>query len=196
MIREAVQTGNPQDPAIQAKLASLPALERVEARICALQKLTPKEIAAIIAKKKAMAGFTPSPDANKAQPSPTLCIQDPISPDILGKSLILGTNTWKGYVDGTLTTVTGTAKANNPSQGILFLWEPGTTTSNIESSRTYTAPTATGPLKIVSEAKGVLTAQSVAGTYEAYDANTNTRHNVTTKGGTTYTFNLRLRMFR
>ncbi len=63
-------------------------------------------------------------------------------------------------------------------------------------AQAISAPTATGPLKIVSEVNDVLTLQSVGGTYEAYDANTNTRHDVTTKGGTTYTFNLISRTFR
>ncbi|VAW33158.1 hypothetical protein MNBD_CPR01-257, partial [hydrothermal vent metagenome] len=58
------------------------------------------------------------------------------------------------------------------------------------------APTATGPLKIVSEANDILVLQSVAGTYEAYDLNTNTLHDVTTKGGTTYKFDLKTRMFK
>ncbi len=58
------------------------------------------------------------------------------------------------------------------------------------------APTATGPLKIVSEAGGILTLKSVGGTYDAYDADTNTRHEVTTKGGTAYTFDLASRTFK
>jgi hypothetical protein len=111
--------------------------------------------------------------------------------------MVLGTNSWWGYVDGTLTTVTGTAYYDDPSQGALFVWEPGTTTpSNIGSSRTYPAPTATGPLKIVSEANGILTARSLAGTYEVYDINTDTRHYVTTAGGTTYMFDVASRTFR
>lgn len=124
-----------------------------------------------------------------------LGIQDPIDQDIVGKEMVLGTNSWKGYIDGTLTTLTGTAYRNNPSQGVLFVWEPGATMSNIESSRTYLAPTATGPLKIVSQQNDVLTIQSVAGTYEVYDINTDTRKYVTTKGGATYTFDIRGRKF-
>lgn len=197
MIREAVQTGNPNDPAIQAKLTGLPALERLEAKICALQKLTPEETAKIVAQKKAMAGPIVTPGANEAPPPPTLGIQNPISQDILGKSLILGTNTWKGDIDGQLTTVTGTAYLDKPSQGVLFVWVPATTTaSGLGSTQDYPAPTATGPLKIVSESNGVITAVSLAGTYEAYDMNTNTLHDVTTTGSTTYTFDLTSRSFK
>ncbi|HFC11057.1 MAG TPA: hypothetical protein ENJ75_02630 [Candidatus Kaiserbacteria bacterium] len=191
MIREAVQTGNPNDPATKAKLAGLPALERVEAKICALQKLTPEETAKIIAKKKAMAGFIPSPNASKLPPV-TLGIQTAISPDILGQKLILGTNSWTGYVGGKFVVVTGTADKVNPLQGVLFIMNDFTPIG----AKAISAPTATGPLKIVSEANDILVLQSVAGTYEAYDLYTNKRHYVTTKGGTTYKFDLKTRTFK
>ncbi len=190
MIREAVQTGNKKDPAIQAKLASLPALEKVEVQICSLQKLTPEEVAVIVAKKQAIAGFTPSSDADTLPPV-TLGVQAAIDPTFLGQSLILGTNTWTGYVNGKFMVVTGTAQRADPSQGVLFVMNDFTPVG----SQTIPAPTATGPLKIVSEANGVLLLQSVGGTYEAYDADTNTRHEVTTKGGAMYTFDLRTRTF-
>ncbi len=191
MIREAVQNGNQRDPAIQAKLASLPVLEKIEAQICALQKLTPNQVTAIVAKKQTMAGFTPAPDANPLPPV-TLGVQAAIDPTFLGKNLILGTNTWTGYVTGKFIVVTGTAEKADPSQGVLFVMNDFTPVG----AQAISAPTATGPLKIVSEASGVLTLQSVGGTYEAYDADTNTRHEVTTKGGTTYTFDLASQSFK
>lgn len=191
MLREAIQAGNSSDPAIQAKLASLPALEKIEIEICALQKLAPNQVATIVAKKKAMAGFTPAPDAEPLSPV-TLGIQTAIDPTFLGQSLILGTNTWTGYVNGKFVVVTGTAEKADPSQGVLFVMNDFTPVG----AQAITAPTATGPLKIVSEANGVLTLQSIGGTYEAYDAETNTRHEVTTKGDTTYTFDLASRSFK
>lgn len=121
-----------------------------------------------------------------------LGIQDPINQTILGQGFVHGTNSWKGYIDGTLTAVTGTAEYDNPSQGVLFIWEPD---NGIGSTRTYLAPTATGPLKIVSQQNDVLTIQSVAGTYEVYDINIDTRKYVTTKGGATYFFVLPTRKF-
>lgn len=191
MIREAVQTGNSKDPAIQAKLASLPLLEKLEARICSLQKMSPEEVAAIVAKKQADPGFTPSLDANPLPPV-TLGVQAAIDPTFLGQSLIPGTNTWTGYVNGKFVVVTGTAEKADPSQGVLFVMNDFTPVG----AKAIYAPTATGPLKIVSEANGVLTLQSIAGTYEAYNADTNTRHDVTTKGGATYTFDLASRTFK
>lgn len=154
--------------------------------------------AEIIAKKQADPGFTPTPGSDKTPPPPMLGIQAAISPTILGEAnLMLGTNTWKGYVDGMLTTVTGTAYKDNPSQGVLFVWVLATTTaSGLGNTWTYPAPTATGPLKIISEASGVITATSLAGTYEVYDINTDTRHYVATTGGTTYTFDIQSRMFQ
>ncbi len=196
-LRNLAQYGNSNDPAVKAKLAGLPIVEREEARICALQKLTPEETARIIAQKNAMTGPAVTPAENEAPPPPTLGIQNPISQDILGKNLVLGTNSWWGYVNGTLTTVTGTAYLDKPSQGVLFVWVLATTTaSGIGSTQAYPAPTATGPLKIVSESNGVITAVSLAGTYEAYDMNTNTRRDVTTTGSTTYTFDLTSRSFK
>jgi hypothetical protein len=147
----------------------------------------------IIAKKQADPGFIPTPGSDEPPPPLTLGIQDAVSPTLLGQNLILGTNSWQGYVGGTLTSVTGTAQAADPSQGALFVWEPD---NGVESSRTYPAPTATGPLKIVSEADGVLTIESLAGTYEVYDINTDARHYVTSTGGATYTFDVEARTFK
>jgi len=191
MIREAVQNGNQQDPAIQGKLASLSALEKVEVRICALQRLTPIEVAAIAAKKQAMAGFTPSPNADPLPPV-ALGIQAAIDPTYFGQNFIPGTNTWTGYVNGKFVVVTGTAERTDPSRGVLFVMNDFTPVG----AQAISAPTATGPLKIISEANGVLILQSIAGTYEAYDVNTNTKYNVTTKGNTTYMFDLKLRTFK
>jgi hypothetical protein len=191
MVREMVQTGNQQDPAIQAKLASLPALEKVEAQICARQNLTPDQVAAVVAQKQAMAGFIPSPKADPL-PSVTLGVQDPVSPTFLGQDLMVGTNTWTGYVNGKFVVVTGTAEKADPSQGVLFVMNDFTPVG----AQAISAPTATGPLKIVSEANGVLTLQSVAGSYEAYGPMTNTRSEVTTSGGTTYKFDLASRTFK
>lgn len=122
-----------------------------------------------------------------------LGIQEAIDPTILGKGLLVGINTWQGYVDGKLVSITGTAQRDNPSQGVLFVWEPD---NGIGTSRTYLAPTATGPLKIISEENGVLTIQSLAGTYEANDIQTDARSEVKTKGGDTYSFLLEAREFR
>ncbi|HET8574885.1 MAG TPA: hypothetical protein VFM02_01785 [Candidatus Paceibacterota bacterium] len=192
MLRDAAQNANKQDPALQAKLKGLPILEREEARICALRKLLPEEKAAIVAKKQAMAGFTPAPDADPLPPV-VLGVRDAISPTYLKQQgLIPGINSWAGYVDGKFMVVTGTAETTDPSQGILFVMNG----FNPTGSQVISAPIATGPLKIVSEANGTLTVQSVAGTYEVYDANTDTRRDVTTKGGTTYTFNLKSRTFK
>lgn len=191
MIREFVQTGNLQDPAVQAKLASLPALEKVEAQICARQNLTPDQVAVVAAQKQAMAGYTQPSDADPLPPV-TLGMQAAIDPSFLGQNLLLGTNTWTGYVNGKFVVVTGTAEKADPSQGVLFVMNDFTPVG----AQTISAPTATGPLKIVSEANGVLSLESVAGTYEAYDANTNTRSEVSTSGGTMYTFDLSSRTFK
>lgn len=121
-----------------------------------------------------------------------LGIQDPIDQTILGQGFVLGTNSWKGYIDGTLTAVTGTAEYDNPSQGVVFVWEPD---NGIGTTRSYPSPAATGPLKIISQQNDVLVLQSVAGTYEVYDINTDIRKYVTTKGGATYTFDIRGRKF-
>jgi len=193
----------PEDEAIKEKsintknsifkfLESLPVLEKIENKICVLQKVSPEEKAEIVAKKKSDQGFIPIPGSDKPLPPPKLGIQSPIEQDIVGKNMILGTNTWKGYLDGKLITVTGTAYRDNPIQGALFIWIPE---DGISSSRIYLAPDSTGPLKIVSEEDDILTLESVAGTYEAYDINTDTRHYVTTKGGETYTFDIKQRIF-
>lgn len=190
--REAVQTGNKQDPAIQAKLAALPALEQFEARICAMQKMSAEEVASAYAKKQAMTkGPDKIPGADQV-PTVVLGIKEATDATGLGKDLMPGTNSWLGYVDGKLVSVTGTAYLKDPSKGVLFVMQDG----KIVGSQRYAAPTSSGPLKIVSESNGVLTIQSVAGTYEAYDADTNLRQNVTTKGGTTYTFDTRTRTYK
>lgn len=121
-----------------------------------------------------------------------LGIQDPIDQTILGQGFVLGTNSWKGYIDGKLTAVTGTAEYDNPSQGVVFVWEPD---NGIGTTRSYPSPTATGPLKIISQQNDVLVLQSVAGTYEVSNDDTSTRKSVTTNGGETYTFDIRGRKF-
>lgn len=121
-----------------------------------------------------------------------LGVQDPIDQTILGRGFVLGTNSWKGYIDGTLVAVTGTAEYANPSQGVVFVWEPD---NGIGTTRSYPSPTATGPLKIISQQNDVLVLQSVAGTYEVSNDDTGTRKSVTTKGGETYTFDIRGRKF-
>lgn len=90
---------------------------------------------------------------------------------------------WEGHSGGVDTVIVSGAFRADENQGVLVVEKVGSSFKN------YNSPTATGPLKIISETGGILTLQSQAGTWETYDENTDTRSTVTTKGGVTYRFN-------
>jgi hypothetical protein len=115
-----------------------------------------------------------------------------MDPSVMDKGYVSkATNSWVGYVGANLVRVYATAQDSNPMQGIVFVDAFGAA-----DSRQYIAtPTATGPVKIISESNGVLTLQSIAGVYEVYREATDTIEYVTAPGGTTYRFSVLTRKF-
>jgi hypothetical protein len=119
-------------------------------------------------------------------------LRDSLDPELLGKAYIPSLNSWYGYVDGVPTIAAGTARTDNPAQGILFVMTEGV----ISSAHTFEAPTTTGPLRIASESNDILTLKSLGGDYEARELSSGVPIKVVhTPGEVVYRFNLRTHQF-
>ncbi|MEK7538565.1 MAG: hypothetical protein AAB552_01860 [Patescibacteria group bacterium] len=114
------------------------------------------------------------------------------------------TNAWRGYsdeqrLDSLMFVIAGSASGNIP-QGQVIILDKGYGGPASE----YPTPTATGPVRITAEKDGVLTLESLAGTYDVYESGpageipfSEQKHEkVTAIGGVTYYFDLKTRTFR
>jgi len=109
-------------------------------------------------------------------------------------------NYWGGTLDGECQGVWAGSLPRNPLQGELLIFNKP---DSPHSYNLYPTPTATGPLRIVGEKNGLLTAVSVAGIYNKnteYDSATisggTTFEAVKAPGGATYIFDLRTLRYR
>ncbi|MEK7510021.1 MAG: S8 family serine peptidase [Patescibacteria group bacterium] len=115
---------------------------------------------------------------------------------VLHWSVFRQNNVWQGYLDenslDSLIIVAAGGSYPAPKQGMVVVLEK----SFGGPSKTYPTPTATGPVKIVSEMNGVLTLESLAGEFEVYHEDTDMREKVKTLGGSIYHFDIRTRTFQ
>jgi hypothetical protein len=203
MLRELKWQGGVNTPEGREKLKNLSVFEKLEAEWCARRTMPKSEQDKEIEKGRQAALEHERERAQWEQaglletkapvePKPGIYTNEKLDPTILGNGYLIATNYWIGRVGGTSVMVVATALQANPTQGVVVVLENGDPTS----AKTYTSPTATGPLKVVAEKSGSLTLQSVAGTYEVYNMDTDTRTNVTTAGGATHTFDLATKAFR
>lgn len=126
-------------------------------------------------------------------PPSELGILPPLDATILGREFLMPTNSWRGYVNGKLIAVTGTGLSDDPMQGSIFVTENG----HVVGSKTYPTPTATGPVKITGENGGVITLESIAGSFEKKEQGTGiVVETVVTPGSMIYYFDLRTRTFQ
>lgn len=185
------------------KIKGLPILEKLEKEMCARMNLSKKEHARIVEeKRKGHEEHLREVEEWKRQgllepkklPPSDLGIKtlDPV----LHWSVFRQTNVWQGYLDknnpDSLIIVAAGGSYPDPMQGMVVVLEK----SFGGSSKTYPTPTATGPVKIVSETNGVLTLESLAGEFEVYHEDTDTREKIKTPGGKAYYFNVRTKTFQ
>ena len=191
----------PNDKAAQAEIERLrtQVLER-QAAIEARKRMTPQEIAA---GEKQLNDFTNELGRQQAlHPSPN--VEEPLGIFEINSGIEFDKefhiiNQWRGksnYIDDERTMLYGGVYAgnhrSNPFQGEILIYNqqhmPG---------KYYPTPTATGPVRIISEKNGVLTLQSVGGEYEqSVDHGAAPSIKVIVQGGVTYHFNLKTRLFR
>ena len=198
MLRQLQQRGA-NTRSEQEKLKNLPMLEEGEAECRTRRNLSPEEKANVTEEKRSeyeqhLRELEEQEKMAPRPPPPELgVLRYPIDAKILGDGLYPPTSSWRGYVNGELITTAGSALIRDPLQGVVFI---ANLEVGISTSKTYPTPRATGPVKIVAESNGVLTLKSVAGTYEVYHKDTNTRESVKVPGGTTYYFDVKTRTFR
>jgi hypothetical protein len=120
--------------------------------------------------------------------------RDPAVPYPTEPRLFIPVDYWGGMLDGQCEEIWAGSEPRNPLQGELLL---PNNSQGPEAYNLYPSPTATGPLRIVSESNGVLTVVSVGGTYQKvtdYDATDSTGTEpsplIVAPGGVTYTFNI------
>ena len=203
MLRDLQRHGGENTPERREKLKGLGVLEKLEAAWCSRQNMSKEEVDRIVEEKK-RSELEHQRELEELKKSGAL---EPrrLSPSELGiqqhaidfippaKAYVQPTNTWLGYLGNTLFSVTGSAQAHNPMQGVIFIMA----TEHVYEGEIYPTPTATGPVKVVSEKNGVLTLQSIAGTYKIYRVEDGAvTGGVTTPGGATYTFDLATKTFR
>jgi hypothetical protein len=190
----------PPTPSDVEKLKALPAYEKQEAacrtRMKAWSRLSPEERKQEIGRREVDVQTTLRAMAETERNIPTkpsnLGIGDPLDTALLGKEFIPAKNAWSGYVDSKLVDASGSAHVDDPAKGVVFVMEDGI----FASGRAYDAPTATGPLKVISAAGEVVTLRSTGGKYTARDPADGAKlKTVHPKGGTLYHFNLRTRTF-
>jgi hypothetical protein len=203
MLRDLKQHGAENTPEGKEKLKGLAIFEKLEAAWCARQYMSQSEIDRIVAEKKQ--GELEHEREVEALKNAGAFEPRKLSPAELGiqtntidfvppaRVYVKPTNMWVGYLGDTLISVTGTARNDAPMQGAIFIMENG----QIVGSQVYLTPTATGPVKVVSEKNGVLTLQSIVGTYEIYRIDDGAViGKVTTPGGSTYSFDLNTLTFK
>lgn len=191
----------PNDKAAQADIDKLrqTVLER-QAAIEARKRMTPQEI---VAAEKQFNDFTNELGRQQAlHPSPNVEAPFGIFEINSGAEFDKGfhiINQWRGksnYIDEERTVLYGGVYAgdhrSNPFQGEILIYNqqhmPG---------KYYPTPTATGPVRIVSEKDEMLTLQSVGGEYEqSVDHGVAPSIKVKVKGGVTYYFDLKTRLFK
>ena len=180
------------------KLKGLAALEREEAKRCSLSFLSSEEKKKIVVEKQRgheerlrekeeqkRQGFLEP----KRLPPSELGIRTIDS--VLDSSRLRQTNAWQGYLDDILFLVAAGGSYPDPSQGVVLVLKGGFSGER----EIYSPPTATGPVKIIAEKDGIFTLESIAGEYEVYHEDTDSREKVTTPGGAIYRFNIRTRVF-
>lgn len=192
----------PNDKAGQVEINKLrvQVLKR-QAAIEARKKMTPQEIAA---GEKQLNNFTNELARQQAlHPSPNveapLGIFEINSVTEIDKEFYI-INQWRGksnYMDEEKTMLYGGVYAgndiSNPHQGQILIYNQRHMPGNF-----YSTPTATGPVRIVSEKDGVLTLKSIGGEYKVYNPSLDAEHQekVKVKGGMMYYFNLKTRLFK
>ena len=188
------------DVAELEKLKALPALEATEAKRCAfLKSLTPSDKARIVEEKR-VGNEEHLKEVERWREQGLL---DPVAlplsdqgirsiDQILPTSSFRQMNAWQGYIDGSLFLIVSGGDYNNPQKGEVVVLRGGFSGKR----EVYDAPTETGPLEITSEDNGVLTLKSIAGEYEVYHIDSDTRENIKTPGGAIYLFDIKTRTFQ
>ncbi len=199
-ILKELQAKGATSPQDLEKLKDLPDLEAAEAKRCRyLKNLTAADKARIVEEKRlghearlreieeqrAQGLMDPVP----LPPSPFKGILDakdvpfPFT-DIHPKNFG-ALSFWGGAVDEDQVDVFSGYDPKEPLQGMVLVGGVGY----------YLTPTKTGPLMIISEKDGILTLRSIAGRYEVYHIEDDTREHVQTQGGAEYRFDIRTRTF-
>lgn len=192
MLRQLKQKEGPNGPHAE-KLESLALLEAGEAKCREEQKLSREEKAKLAAQKLELYRENLQKleeRAKAASPSEALTGIFEIAPSPEEKDTFIPENVWQSETD----TVAAGANYENPMQGEVIVYtDPGDMglQSNVIST-----PTATGPVRIVSEVNGVLTLESLAGKYRPMHNGQLTNEVVETPGGARYHFSVRTNKFQ
>jgi hypothetical protein len=129
-----------------------------------------------------------------AEACPVRGIIDPLTPDVIRPFHdweFIVSDYWGGIVKGACLAVYGGYDPANPLQGELVIW-------NLTEGgewQYYPTPTATGPIKIMADAKGELTGVSLKGTFYT-NPDAGSQVGVETPGNATYVFDLETRKYR
>jgi hypothetical protein len=202
ILRSLLQKEEPDGPH-QDKLKGLAVLEKGEAE-CRASAANPQKGNEQIAEKKQLAykQMLAALDAEeKTAPAPNasevLGIFPPEDiPPIPKHTFSFDSgNVWQGYAGPLFVTIYAGDRYGDPKQGMLIVQMEGNADSDFQID-TIPTPTATGPVKVVSEAGGTLTLKSVAGTFKAEHGDDAPPEYVTTPGGATYYFNIAARKFQ
>lgn len=201
MVRKEVSSGV-KDEFLAKKMAELPFLERIEAKICARRFLTQDEInrehAAIKPPPMPVGGDqipTPIPNAPSMQPNVVYDKGNPwgaqfpgVMPDT-GRDFIITAELVTSWQGDTLDLTSG-YRRSDPLQGLVHVFSS-------HDGQYYPLPAATGPAKILSINGSLLTVETLGGTYEKDEPGTETKVGaVTAPGGRQYTFDLSTRTFK
>lgn len=178
---------------IQGKIKGTDALKEEEARIIAKQNLNiskDKRDAVIQEKEqrhkermKEIASYTP-PSAQTEKSSFKGIVEGNDIPAPFRSDEFTVLNFWGGEIDGKAIGVYAGYRPDNPSQGVIVVFDD----KNDTQGKFYSTPKSTGPVRIISEVNGVITLKSVAGEFETYDQNTYPSKKVRVPGLSIYYF--------
>ncbi len=101
-------------------------------------------------------------------------------------------NFWGGEINGKTIGVYAGYRPENPSQGVVVVFDD----KDSSKGKFYSAPKSTSPVRIISEANGILTLESVIGEFETYNQDAYPPAKVLVKGITAYSFDIGKQLFK
>lgn len=188
------------DPAMREKVRALRGLEEEDERMTAAGEMSDEERRQVVREKRrghrARLRATPSHrPRRRATPSfEGIFARDEV-PAPFRSSEFRVTNFWGGTVDRTRVGVYAGYRPEDPSRGVLVVFDDP---SDVEG-RSYEMPSGAGPAVILSEGDGELGVGSVAGEFEVLEQRsdgTSPPRIVRTSGLARYRFDLRERVYR
>ena len=180
---------------LQEKISGIRALEEEESRLRAGKYISLEEQAGIIEDKargheEQLKRVLQSPTINATDTNQFVGILEGVQvPAPFSSEEFKVINYWGGEVGGRRAGVYAGYFPQNPSQGALAVFE----SKDDVRGHYYNAPDATGPLRIISEANGILVVMSIKGEFERYNA---LHERVHTPGLTIYRFDMKSGVFK